>query len=96
MTTKLKIAKNHHDHRDLYPRDLHPHLYYSVELGPVEVSSPGELSKVPARGWCVTPVEFYSDLAHAGVHTDSGRLPTFIWYRHFSSEMKTALQKMLL
>ena len=90
MTTELKIAKHHRTTTRAVT-----HLYYSVELSPVEISPPGELGKVPAGCWCVSPVQLHSDLAHAGLQADGWWLPTFVWYRHFCSEMKTPLQKML-
>ena len=69
------------------------YLYNSVELGSVEISSPSELRKVPAGCRSMSPVELHSDLAHTSLHTHGGRLPTFVWYRHALSEMKTTLQK---
>ena len=72
------------------------HLYNPVELGPIEISSPSELSKVPAGCRSVAPVELHSDLAHTGLHTDGGWLPPLVWDRHFFSEMKTALHKMFV
>ena len=75
---------------------LTTYLYNSVELGPVEISPPSELRKVPAGCRSVSPVELHSDLAHTSLHTYGGWLPTFVWYRHFLSEMKTALHKMLV